>query len=238
VIAPALLLAALLGAAPPTPPPVGDLPLVEVPAGGSDPRLAVLLTGDGGWVGIDRALASAFRDAGVATVGLDSLRYFWRRRTPEETARVVARIVAHYASAWRRPEVLLVGYSRGADVVPFLAARMPPEARARLRVVAMLGPGTFAEFEVHAVDLLATVKRAGALPTEEAVRATAGATRMLCVQGAGEEDSLCPRLADLPWVTRVVLPGGHHFGGAYREVARAVLDVAAEGAHSPSPTIR
>jgi type IV secretory pathway VirJ component len=228
----------LESAAPPPPPPppaVGDLPVVEVPAAGEDPRLAVLLTGDGGWVGIDRALAEAFAEAGVATVGLDSLRYFWKRRTPDETARDVARIVAHYGAAWGRTEVVLVGYSRGADLVPFLATRLPPGARERVRLVAMLGPGTLAEFEVHAIDLLSSVRRASSLSTEEAVRAAAGAVPMLCVQGADERDSLCPRLADLPGVRRAALPGGHHFDRRYRELARLVLDAADERARGPAP---
>lgn len=209
-----------------TPDGIADLPLVEVPAAGDDPRLAILLTGDGGWVGIDKSLASAFAEAGVATVGLDSLRYFWKRRTPDETARAVGRIVEHYASAWRRTQVILVGYSRGADLVPFIAGRLPATAAERLRLVAMLGPGTFAEFEVHAIDLFSSKRRDAALPTENAVRATAGRTRMLCVMGSDERDSLCPAIADLPWVKRIVLPGGHHFDGGYRELARTVLEAA------------
>ena len=213
-------------ARPAPPPAVADLPLVEVPAAAPGRRLALLLTGDGGWVGIDRALAAAFAADGVAVVGLDSLRYFWKRRTPEETARDVARILAHYAAAWGRPEVLLVGYSRGADIVPIVAGRLPPEARAQLRLVAMLGPSTFAELEVHAIDLFSSKKRAGALSTEDAVRATAGAVPMLCVHGTDEHDSLCPRLADLPWVKDVLLPGGHHFDGGYAALARRVLDAA------------
>ena len=212
--------------APPAPAGVADLPIVEVRAAGDDPRLAILLTGDGGWVGIDKALAGAFAQAGVTTVGLDSLKFFWKRRTPDETARAIARIFEHYGAAWRRTEVILVGYSRGADLVPFIAGRLPPAAAERLRLVAMLGPGTFAEFEVHAIDLFSSVRRSSALPTEDAVRATAGRARMLCVMGSDEKDSLCPALADLPWVKRIVLPGGHHFDGGYEQLAKLVLDAA------------
>jgi type IV secretory pathway VirJ component len=236
VIAAALLALLAAGSAPSD---LSDLPLVESPAPGSDPRLAVLLTGDGGWAELDAQLASAFARMGVATVGLDSPQYFWKKRTPDEAARDVARAIAHYSRAWSRREVILVGYSRGADIVPIVAGRLPPEARSALRLVAMLGPGTFAELEFHAIDLLRSVRRRSALPTEDAVRATGGATRMLCVQGSDEKDSLCPHLVDLAWVKRVVLPGGHHFDKRYGDLARLILDSAeGEADHSPSPRIR
>jgi len=203
---------------------LSDLPLVEVPATGGDPRLAILITGDGGWVGIDKALASAFAGAGVATVGLDALKYFWKRRTPDETARAIARVARHYGAAWKRPEVILVGYSRGADLAPFVAARLGPAEGVKLALVALLGPGTFAEFEVHAIDIFSSVRRDAALPTEDALRATAGRTRFLCVRGADEKDSLCPHVEDLPWVRQVVLSGGHHFDGDYQGIAKIVLE--------------
>jgi type IV secretory pathway VirJ component len=141
-------------------------------------------------------------------------------------ARDVGRIAAHYGAEWGRTELLLIGYSRGADLAPFVAQRLPPEERQRLRLVALLGPSTYAEFEVHAVDIFASLRRRGALPTEPAVRATAGAYRMVCVHGSDEHDSLCPRLAGLPWVKDVSLEGGHHFDGDYAALARIVLDAA------------
>jgi type IV secretory pathway VirJ component len=204
---------------------VRDLPLVEVPSGKPGTRMAVLLTGDGGWAGLDRGLAAALAEAGVPVVGLDSLKYFWKRRTPEETAEAIGRIVRHYRAAWGRDEVLLVGYSRGADLVSFLPPRMPEEVGAAVRLVAMLGPGTFAEFEVHAMDLLSGVHRKAALPTEEAVAAL-GDLPVLCIQGADESDTLCPKIAGRPNVRRWVLPGGHHFDRDYGKLAHLVLDAA------------
>jgi type IV secretory pathway VirJ component len=204
---------------------LGDLPLVEVPTGKPGTRLAVLLTGDGGWAGLDQGLAAALAEAGVPVVALDSLKYFWKRRTPEETAQAVGRIIRHYRVAWARDEVLLVGYSRGADLVPFLPPRMPAAERAAVRLVALFGPGEFAEFEVHAVDLFSALHRKDALPIAEAVAAL-GERPVLCVQGADESGSLCPHLAGQPSVRRSVLPGGHHFDGDYGKLARLVLDAA------------
>lgn len=53
-------------------------------------------------------------------MGLDWLRYFWNERTPHSTAADVDRIVQHYLAAWEKKEVVLIGYSQGADVLPFV----------------------------------------------------------------------------------------------------------------------
>jgi len=62
---------------------VDDLPLVEVPATSGSPAtdlLAVLVTGDGGWAGIDKSIGRYLSERGIPVIGVDSLRYFWRRR--------------------------------------------------------------------------------------------------------------------------------------------------------------
>ena len=65
---------------------LADLPMVEVPVTGTGTRFVVLLSGDGGWAGIDKGLAAAFAAQNVPVAGLDSLRYFWKARTPEGLA--------------------------------------------------------------------------------------------------------------------------------------------------------
>src|SRR6201996_4408499 len=109
---------------PPPPPSLADLPLVEVPATGlattkaAKDTFAIMLSGDGGWAGLDQKVAATLAAQGVAVVGFDSLRYFWSKRTPEGLAGDLDRMVRFYAVHWKRRHVVLVGYSQGANALP------------------------------------------------------------------------------------------------------------------------
>lgn len=199
---------------------VADLPLVEVPAVGTPRALAVILSGDGGWASLDREVGDALAAAGVAVVGLNSLAYFWTKRTPDGTAADLARIVRAYRERWRTRVVLLIGYSRGADVVPFLAHRLPADVHDAIALVALLGPARTTDFEFHVTDWLGGTDTS-AMPVAPEVAAL-GALRVLCVHGADEDESLCPIL-DPVRIHRLTLPGGHHFGGDYDAIASRIL---------------
>ena len=87
--------------------------------------LAVVLSGDGGWAEIDKSISAGLSTAGVPVVGWSSLDYYWTPRSPERAAGDLARIIEHYTTAWQKARVLIVGYSFGADVAPFLVNRLP-----------------------------------------------------------------------------------------------------------------
>jgi type IV secretory pathway VirJ component len=201
---------------------LSGLPLVEVPARApGSGTLAVMLTGDGDWAAIDKEIAADLSQHGVAVVGLNMRAYLTHRRTPEETAGDVARIARHYMDAWQRSRVVLVGYSRGADIAPFVANRLPADLRQRLSLVALLGPSTYANFEFHWADLLSNVTRPDDLPTLPELARLKG-TRVVCVYGTGEKDSLC-RAADPQQVTLVPRGGQHHFDGDFRALGDIIL---------------
>jgi type IV secretory pathway VirJ component len=201
---------------------VSDLPLVEIPAQSSDSNvLAVVLSGDGGWASIDREVGAALAAHGVSVVGFDSLQYFWTRRTPDESGRDLARLVAHYLGDWHKERVALIGYSRGADVLPFMASRLPPELRARVALVVLLAPATSVDFEFHLSDWLGGGDSSGALPTQPEVEKLRGLS-ILCLYGKDEDDSLCPALpAGL--ATLDARAGAHHFDGDYEALAQRIL---------------
>jgi len=205
--------------APPRPPDINDLPLYEVHASGAAAEFALLLTGDGGWAGLDQELAARLAANGVSTVGLNSLKYFWTERTPDATARDVARVLRHYFAAWNKSRVLLVGYSFGADVLPFVVNRLPPDVRARIASVTLLGIDSNASFEVRIADWVGT-DNAG--PPTRPELAALGTLPVLCIYGEGESDSICPGLP-AGAITRAQIGKGHHFSGEYDLLADRIL---------------
>jgi type IV secretory pathway VirJ component len=186
--------------------------------------LGVVVSGDGGWAGIDREIGEYLAGHGVAVVGLNSLQYFWKRKNPEVAAADLQRILNHYLTAWGKSRVILVGYSRGAEVLPFMTDRLPQDLRSKVLVVAMLGPTASVEFEFHVADWLGGSGEKNALPVRPEIDKLSG-VRMLCFYGEEERDSLCPSLpAGL--ATAVPLKGAHHFGGDYAGIAQAILQAA------------
>ncbi|GFE89532.1 virulence factor family protein [Steroidobacter agaridevorans] len=196
-----------------------DLPLVEVHSNSNSDTLAVLISGDGGWAGIDKELAAALSKQGLPVVGLDSLRYFWKKRTPESTAADVDRLLRHYLSAWKKQSVVLIGFSQGADVMPFVVNRLPAATRERLHMVALLSLSDTAVFEFHLQNWLGAAK--GSLPVTPELLRMKG-VRGLCVYGADETGSLCAKPAAKS-LQVVKLSGGHHFDGNYTKLAALLL---------------
>jgi type IV secretory pathway VirJ component len=200
---------------------LGELPLVELPASGPGDLMAVFYSGDGGWRDLDKEIAGRLQAEGIPVVGVDSLRYFWSEKTPEQVAADLATILAHYRVAWRRPDVLLVGYSFGADVLPFAYNRLPEDAKARVRRMALLGLAPTADFEIHVTGWLGVEAHADSRPTAPEL-ARIPPELVQCFYGAEEDDTACT-LPELEGAELVRTPGGHHFDGDYGKLADAIL---------------
>ena len=205
---------------PQPPPTLSDLPIVEVEAtAGNSDSFAVLLSGDGGWAGIDKEVATLLADRGVPTAGVDSLRYFWTPRTPAGLAQDIDRIVRYYAFHWKKRYALLVGYSQGADVLPFVVNRLPAATRSLVKLTTLIGVSSTAQFEFHVANWIGSGED-GMPVGPEIGRLSAADT--LCVYGDDDSDSICPRI-DPQHARLIKLPGGHHFGGNYTPLAQLIV---------------
>lgn len=212
-----------------------DLPLKVVrPApGDSAPDLAVFLTGDGGWAAIDKEISDSLIRHGIPVVALNSREYLARKRTPARVASDVARIIRRYRLSLGRSAVLLIGYSRGADILPFVANRLPPDILSRVRLIALLGLAPNANFKFHLVDLVTNHHRSDDLPTVPEVRRLHD-QHILCFYGVQEKEAAC-RSLPASVATVVAMPDGHHFGGRYGEIATRILDALGSAIMTSSP---
>ena len=209
----------------PAPIALGDLPVVEVPAQSSaapSDVFAIIMSGDGGWAGLDQDIAAALSAKGIPVVGLDSLRYYWTARTPEGVAADTDKMIRYYQSHFAKKRVLLIGYSQGADVLPFAVNRLPEATKSQVALTAILGMSEHALFEFHVSSWISDSNSGPATLPE--VNRIAGMP-VLCIYGEDEHDSLCPKLDPKKFVV-VKVKGGHHFDGNYSGLADDILAAA------------
>ena len=204
-------------------PELRGLPVIEVPnAGGASSALVILLSGDGGWGKTEQGISSDLAAEGTGVVGLNSLRYFWKKRTPESAAADLQRIARHYLAAWRKDRLVLVGYSFGADVLPFLVTRMPGDLRAAVDGIVLISPSRDAEFQFHIGDWLGRTSSSIPYRTKPELEKLRG-TKIFCFYGKDDADVLCTEL-DASLATTIVLPGGHRVRGRYTPISKAILE--------------
>jgi type IV secretory pathway VirJ component len=200
---------------------IADLPLVTLPTRTPGSVMAIFYSGDGGWRDLDKEIGKNLQAFGIPVVGFDALRFFWDRRTPEEAANSLAVAIGHFSRAWNTPDVLLVGYSFGADVLPFAVNRLPEAERWKIRQISLLAPGTAADFEIHVSGWLGGSPHSDALPLAPELQRLD--PRLLqCFYGADDKDETACVL--LSHAEVIETEGGHHFNGDYAALTRRIVD--------------
>jgi type IV secretory pathway VirJ component len=100
-------------------------------------------------------------------------------------------IVGYFGNRWKRRKVVLIGYSLGAAVLPFLAVRLSAATAEQVEMIALPGPSRTVEFECHL-----TVRVGGSSTTAQPVAPEIrklSSTSILCLCGDQEADSLSRR---------------------------------------------
>jgi len=206
-----------------------NLPLIEVPVAEqfstnqpNTDSIAIILTGDGGWAEIDKNIAKILADKGIPTVALDSLSYFWKLRTPEQTAKDLETIIDQYLEKWDKKNVILIGYSFGADVLPFVANNLSAEAQHKISLIALLGMGKTAAFEFRLSSWMNADTNPNRLPLLPELIKMKWANS-ICIYGVDDEAANCLPAAELG-VKIISMTGDHHFDRKYDELVQHIIE--------------
>lgn len=188
-----------------------DLPVVLVPTSQTDDSkpMAFLVSGDGGWTNFDHSIAESLAEKGMPVVGLDAQKYFWNGKSPEKTAQEIEKAVVHYLQQWKRKKFILVGYSFGANVVPFIADKFSVELKDLLSGIYCLSPNVKADFEIHLMDMLGWGGKKESYNVTEQIKKNEQ-FKTYCIFGDEEEESLRTRFQEAG-AQIIIVPGNHHY---------------------------
>ena len=193
------------------------IPLIELPVAQAQ-RAVIFWSGDGGWATLDRGVAAALNAQGIAVLGWDSLSYCWQARSAAVLARDLERVIDEFHARWRLSELVIAGYSFGANTVPFAVSGLAPATRKLIEKVVLLGPTATTSFEFRLAQWLGSAAHDSAAVAPEVAKLAP--LPVWCVQAAQDREACCRPPAPPSQV--LILPGDHHFNGDYAALARVI----------------
>ncbi len=171
--------------------------------------IAVMFSGDGGWYGLEQSIANHLANSGISTIGIDTRKYFWNRKTPEITASDVESLLNYYGKEWNRSQFMFIGYSQGAEIIPFVINRLPEVLKSKVISSVMLSPEETTDFEVHISNMLGLGNKQNTYDVIAEI-SRIKKIRQICIFGE-KEDTKVPGLLKGKHVEEVFIPGDHHY---------------------------
>jgi type IV secretory pathway VirJ component len=201
--------------------PLPNMPLTYVQAAKSDTfPFVFLITGDGGWTSFEESFCAALAAKGMPVIALDAQKYFWAAKTPDGTTVDISKAILHYQSQLHRKRFILVGYSFGACVMPFIAYRLPVPLKQQLAGVFSLSPDETADFEIHIADMLSI----GTTEQYKVLDETKKIQYMHPVFIFGQQEDEQERLKFANTGSKVLtLPGTHHYNNNTSALASLIF---------------
>ena len=207
-------------------------PATEIPAPNKAGLAAVLVSGDMGLnIGMGSQIANRLAADGIPVVGVNSLTFFRNQRSPKEVQTLINDATKSALKFGKARQVILIGQSFGADMLPVGLDGMPAALRAKVRMVGLVVPTDTLYFRASPSEMFNWSK-----PDAEALPYSRKLTWVptVCIYGADETDSLCPALMQ-PNVHKVVLPGGHPLhrdaDAVHHELSAAIDDTTPPASH-------
>ena len=198
-----------------------DMPLTIMSSTAKDKLpLVFFISGDGGWKTFEHEICKNLAENGMPSIGLDALKYFWNEKQPKQVAEDISTAITHYMKQWDRSSFVLVGYSFGASVVPFIANNFTPTLKDSLKGIFLFSPDKTGDFEVHIADMLSfdRVEKYDVLGELKRI----SALKPVCIFGSKEDLDL-QRIFLNKGLKVENLPGEHHFNNDYNAISEIIL---------------
>jgi len=115
----------------------------------SDKPIVFYISGDAGFNTFSKELGGDLHTFGYDVFALDTKKYFWNQKTPEQTSSDIENYINKQLQDRKEKKVIIVGYSFGADVTPFVYNRFNDDLKSKVQQVFIIGPSKTNDFKIH-----------------------------------------------------------------------------------------
>ena len=196
-----------------------NLPMKEWEASAHTKPLVFYISGDGGLNRFSNELCTAINKEGFDVDAMDSKSYFWSQKTPARTAEDISDFLSKKIARRPNQQIVLIGYSFGADVLPFVLNRLPKNIADKIKVSFLMASSGSTDFVIHIADLFGSGKRRGMDVLSEVNKIS---NKKIVILNSSDDKQLNAGKITIKHITEV-LPGGHHFDGDIDEIVKAIV---------------
>lgn len=186
-----------------------SLPLSVNSSNDSAKALLFYICGDGGFNKFSTSFMQTLNKQGYAVIGLDAKDYFWHKKTPQEASSAIEAAIGQYNGLWKRKNIVLIGYSFGADVAPFILTHFSLDLARKISRLVLLSPSSKTDFEIHVLQMFGWGKSSGESVPAEINKIT---KPVMIITGDDEDDFPFDQLT-IKNKQVIKMPGGHHYDG-------------------------
>ena len=187
--------------------PKRNLPIKESISNGNCDFYVIFLTGDFGYLNFDKEIVHYLNGKNASVVVLNSKSYFSSAKSPAQLGHDFGSIITHYNKKWNKQKIVIIGYSMGAEVIPFGINHLDEKSRLQLMDILLIAPGQKAIFRLKPTDYLFEDRKGTDIYTE-LLKMRGQKSYIICDDS---QLSICRKnlegLSD-----HDLLGGGHHFG--------------------------
>ncbi|MCF3107456.1 virulence factor [Niabella sp. CC-SYL272] len=182
--------------------------------------LVLYISGDGGLNSFTNDFCKGINQSGYTVTAINSKSYFWNKKTPEQVAAELTSYLNGVLKGRANQQLLIVGYSFGADVTPFILNRLGNAVKSHLLRTVLMAPSPTTDFVIRVADMWGTPKKRSMDVVAEINRAAG--QRIVAIL-PGDDNDFPAQAVKLPGFKATVLKGGHHFGGDTADLVKIVM---------------
>jgi len=196
-----------------------SLPLSLYASADTAKPLIFYISGDGGFNKFSTSFMQSLNKEGYAVIGLNAKDYFWNKKHPQEAATAIEQAINESNKEWKKKNIVLIGYSFGADVSPFMLTHFSAALSNKINHLILLSPSAKTDFEIHVLQMFGWGKDDG-----ESVPAEINKIAKPVAIIVGDDENEFPFDQLTIKNKRVTkMRGGHHYDGNLDALSKQVI---------------